>query len=112
MGEVEGPTGIQSWEKLARDLQRERRAPECGQPVTEVVKEALARLGFTWDEWCKLWLISRSGVAAFHQGSRGYETALRALDEVPLPADLTSAAECKAAAKKAILYLRDNAEVL
>jgi len=104
---IEVATGTKTtWDELARKLQREDKDPaKHGQQATEAVKQALNRLGFTWEDWVNLRKISSAGVASFHQGSRGYASALNALEEVPLPKDVEPAAACKDSVAKVIKFL-------
>ena len=108
MDAVEAVTGTKiTWDELARKLQKEDKDPaQHGQQATKAVKQALSGLGYSWEEWVNLRKISSAGVASFHQGTRGYASALKALEEVPLPEDVQPAEACKASVEKVLKFLQ------
>jgi hypothetical protein len=61
-------------------------------------------MGFSWNDWHLLRLVSDSGVSAFHQGRRGIVPAFAALERVSseqLPAEA-----CKDALRRVLDYLK------
>jgi hypothetical protein len=66
-----------------------------------------AGMGFSWNDWHLLRLVSESGISTFHQGRfKGIDSAMAALERIPdhkLPADA-----CKASLKKVLGFVKDN----
>jgi hypothetical protein len=63
-------------------------------------------MGFSWNEWHLLRLVSDSGVSTFHQGHRGIDSAFAALERVSneqLPAEA-----CKDALRRMLEYLKQE----
>jgi len=61
-------------------------------------------MGFSWNDWHFLRLVSKSGVSAFHQGHKGIDSAFAALERVSgekLPAEA-----CKDALSRMLEYLK------
>lgn len=63
-------------------------------------------MGFSWNDWHLLWLVSLSGNSTFHQGNKGSGLAFAALERVL--SDKLLAEACKDASRKMLKYLEQE----
>ena len=61
-------------------------------------------MGFSWNDWHLLRLVSDSGISTFHQGHRGIDSALVALERVSN--EKLPAGACKDVLRRVFKYLK------